>query len=161
MIIYTGKLVRNRHGQLIRRPEDGIVPARYNKAALYRINPSQWPNVKSVTWSGEIMQPVFLDPDERQLQIRTVFDHVPGSGERIRYYHLRLAPGTYRAVGFLSHNFTSDSAYSLFGVTCARAQYAADTYYWSGEQFDLPFVLTVESSGQVYVNGIDCGIHDL
>ena len=159
MIIYTGKLVRDRSGKLIFRPDDGASSARYKKGSLYRINPSRWPNVKSVTFSGDIMEPVFMDPERRQLLFHTSFDHVPVSGERIRYYYVFLAAGTYHAEGWLSHHFTSDSAYSVFGITCPRAQYASDKPYWSGEWFVLPFVMTVEPSGQVYVNGIDCGIH--
>lgn len=159
MIIYTGKLVRDRSGKLVFRPNDGFVPARYRKGSLHRINPALWPNVKSVTFSGEIMQPIFMDAERNQLRFQTVFNYVPDSGERISYYHVHLAAGTYHAEGWLSHRFTSDSSYSVFGITCPRAQYASDHPYWSGEWFVLPFVMTVDPSGQVYVNGIDCGIH--
>lgn len=160
MTISTGALVRDRTGQLIRRPNTNSWQT-YNMEALYRIAPYRWPQVKSITWAGDIMEPVFYDSEDRQLLKETVFSHFPQSGEMIRYYHQRLAAGTYRVSAFLSYNHTSDSAFSVFGVTCERAQYAADVPYWQVQEFELPFSVIVESSGQVYVNGVDCGIWPL
>ena len=160
MTIYTGALVRDRNGQLIRRPNISSWIS-YNSEALYRIAPYRWPQVKSITWSGDIVFPLFYDSEDRQLLYEQVFNHNPLSGEVIWYLHLRLAAGTYRVTIFVSGGHSSDSAYSVFGVTCPRAQYVSDAHYWSGTTFELPFSMIVGSSGQVYVNGVDCGIWPL